>query len=75
MDGSSGSYSIGAGSLAGAAGKRKADDIINVEDAGVEEFGDASEQLEDFTSLKRFKFGVGLKGERVLYSHLKPYLK
>lgn len=75
MDGSSGSYIVGAGSLAGAAGKRKAVDVTNTEDADVEALGDASKELEDFTSLKRFKFGLGLKGECVLYSHLKSYLK
>ncbi|KAJ3793078.1 hypothetical protein GGU11DRAFT_749249 [Lentinula aff. detonsa] len=61
MEGSSGSYSVGAGSLARAEGKRKAHDVTNVEDEDVEALGDASEEVEDFTSMKRIKFGLGLK--------------
>lgn len=58
MDCNSGSNALGAGTLNSAAGKRKADDIINAEDA--EAPGYVSEELEDLIALKRLKFGRGL---------------
>jgi len=61
MNRSSGSDSVGAGTLNSAAGKRKADDITNVEDPDPEALADVSEETEDFTSLKRQRLGRGLK--------------
>lgn len=59
MDDNSGSNTLGASTLNSAAGKRKADGIINTEDA--EASGYVTEELEDIIALKRLKFGRGSK--------------
>lgn len=58
MDGSSGIDSAGAGTLNSVSGKCKVDDMPNAEDS--EALADVSEDVEEFTSFKRQKYGHGL---------------